>query len=142
MGQDNAGTVRDASITRSQLVQDVATGKVTLGHPNPDVQAVLEAALARDPELIAAALTAGSGASAGRPVGKRWLSTEEAAKYLGISRWTLDIMVARAPKNLPGTPEHIGSGRQRRHLRWNADKLDEWLGAYRGWEMSRGRRPK
>src|SRR5262245_9749149 len=33
-----------------------------------------------------------------------WLGTKEAATKLGISRSTLDGMVARAPKDLPGAP--------------------------------------
>ena len=52
--------------------------------------------------------------------GTQWLTTVQAAQQLGISRWTLDEMVGRAPKNLPGAPQHVGSGRKRRHLRWNA----------------------
>ena len=49
-------------------------------------------------------------------------------------------MVARAPKNLPGTPTHVGGGKTRRHLRWDGARLHEWAAAYREWEATRGRK--
>jgi hypothetical protein len=61
------------------------------------------------------------------------MSTVEAAQQLGISRWTLDVMVARAPKDLPDTPTHIGEGKERRNLWWDGVRLHG--------ETTRGRKP-
>jgi len=71
-----------------------------------------------------------------------WLTTAAAAARLEIARCTLDEMFARAPKNLPGSPMQIGIGRRRQHLRWDADRLEEWLAAFRSWSTEPRRRPK
>lgn len=68
-----------------------------------------------------------------------WLTTEEAARKLGIDRDTLDKMVSRAPKSLPGSPTHVGKGKVRRHLRWSAARLFDWASGYDAWERTRGR---
>lgn len=72
--------------------------------------------------------------------GTAWLSTSEAAARLGIARSTLDEMLSRSPKDLPGSPVHVGNGSARQHLRWDAGRLQEWLTAYRSWEASSGRK--
>lgn len=139
----NASEEMDVEIvapSRPELARDLASGVVKVNHPDPGVRAGLEAAIARDPELIAAAFTACIAPGVVGAGGRRWLSTVEAAEQLGISRWTLDIMVGRAPKNLPGTPTHVGEGKARRHLRWDGARLHEWAAAYRTWEATRGRR--
>ncbi len=75
------------------------------------------------------------GARAAEPLGPvRWLSTDEAAALLEISRSTLDAMISRAPADLPGAPMTTGSGRRRRRRRWNAATLDGWLKAFTQWE--------
>ena len=71
-----------------------------------------------------------------------WLSTAEAAERLGIARCTLDEMVAQAPRTLPGAPTPIGSGHHRRHWRWDARKLEEWLTAFQAWSASRSQEPE
>ena len=139
MARDTMGELPSLPSNRGQLAKDLASGLVAVRHPDPAVQAAIEAAIARDPELVAAVLTAGSPATRAPPA-RRWLSTVEAAEQLGISRWTLDIMVARAPKHLPGTPTHVGEGKTRRHLRWDGAMLHEWAAAYREWEAARGRK--
>lgn len=63
-----------------------------------------------------------------------WLSTGEAAARLGVSRSTLDAMVARAPRDLPGAPVRVGEGGRRQHLRWDAGRIAEWAAAYRAWD--------
>lgn len=80
-----------------------------------------------------------AGARGAEPV-TTWLSTGEAAVRLGIARSTLDEMVSRAPKDLPGAPVHVGSGKTRAHLRWDAGRLQEWLAAYRSWEARSARK--
>lgn len=72
-----------------------------------------------------------------------WLSTEQAADRMGIARCTLDTMYKKAPKNLPGCPMHVGVGRRAKHLRWDADRVREWLAAYRDWSaQTRTRGPR
>ncbi|MFZ5480578.1 MAG: hypothetical protein ACOZNI_27695 [Myxococcota bacterium] len=68
--------------------------------------------------------------------GAVWVSTAEAAARLGVARSTLDEMVTHAPKDLPGAPVHVGGGKARQHLRWDAGRLVEWLTSYRAWEAS------
>lgn len=69
-----------------------------------------------------------------------WISTDEAATLLGVSRSTLDAMVAQAPRTLPGSPVRVGDGGERRHLRWDPTALTTWMNAYRDWRATRGRR--
>lgn len=66
-----------------------------------------------------------------------WLSTAEAAARLGIARCTLDQMIGQAPRTLPGAPTPVGTGLHRRHWRWDARRLEEWLTAYRAWSAAR-----
>lgn len=70
-----------------------------------------------------------------------WISTSEAAARLGISRTTLDAMVARAPSTLPGAPLAIGVGDKRRHLRWDETRLGEWVTAYGHWTAGQEEAP-
>jgi hypothetical protein len=139
MERDTMDGVLGRTLHRSQLARDLASGLLRVEHPDPEVQAAIEAAMAKDPELIAAVFAAVNCSPVG-PAARRWLSTVEAAQQLGISRWTLDVMVARAPKDLPGTPTHVGEGKERRHLRWDGERLHEWAAAYREWETTRRRR--
>lgn len=67
----------------------------------------------------------------------RWIDTVEAARRMGMSRTSLDAMMARCPPNLPGSPMRVGTGARRRHLRWDARALDDWLAAYRAWTEGR-----
>ncbi len=69
-----------------------------------------------------------------------YLNTADAARRLGIDRGTLDQMVARAPRDLPGGPVHVGEGKARRHLRWPASTLQTWVDAFREFERTRGKR--
>jgi predicted DNA-binding transcriptional regulator AlpA len=71
---------------------------------------------------------------------ERWINTAEAARRLGIDRSTLDAMVSKAPKTLPGAPTRVGQGRARQHFRWDGERLDEWAEAYRDWLSRRGKR--
>ncbi len=87
---------------------------------------------------LAPAPSAPSSTPSGDPL---TISTAEAAARMGISRWSLDQMVAKAPRNLPGAPTHIGKGTAARHLRWNPDQLATWLESYRDHERSRGKAP-
>jgi hypothetical protein len=66
--------------------------------------------------------------------GPGWIRTEEAAVRLSVGRATLDAMVARAPRDLPGAPVQVGHGAQRRHLRWDPSTLSAWMEAFRAWE--------
>ena len=66
--------------------------------------------------------------------GGQWLTQAEAAKVAGVSRSSLDAMLAKAPKNLPGAPMHVGEGQQREHKAWEASRVREWVAAYRAWE--------
>ena len=75
------------------------------------------------------------------PSGEAWISMAEAASRLGVARTTLDEMVARAPRTLPGSPLSIGSGRHRRHKRWEATMLESWLVAYRAWSATDAAQP-
>lgn len=81
---------------------------------------------------VAAALATTARAAAAAP--DAWLSTAEAADRMGVARNTLDQMVARSPRDLPGAPVLVGGGQRRRHLRWDAGQLAAWLPAYRAWE--------
>jgi hypothetical protein len=71
---------------------------------------------------------------------EEYLTTDQAAARLRVDRDTLDAMFARSPKDLPGSPTHVGRGKVRRHLRWPAAGLTAWAAAYREWERTRGRR--
>jgi hypothetical protein len=66
-----------------------------------------------------------------------WGTTEEAARRLGVCRDTLDGMLDRAPRDLPGAPVDVGTGKCRRHLRWDLDRVNEWATAYRDWMAAR-----
>ena len=81
------------------------------------------------------------------------ISTDEAARALGLSRDTIDRMVAEAPADLPGGPVDIGRLASKKHRWvWDAARLTEWLDAYGQWRASRrvsatvvrppGRRPR
>lgn len=74
------------------------------------------------------------------PEPKRYLSTVEAAALLNIDRTTLDDMVDRAPRTLPGAPLRVGQGKARTHLRWDPERVREWAAAYDQWRSTRGRR--
>lgn len=67
------------------------------------------------------------------------LSSEEAAKALGLPPRTLLRMAKRAPLDLPGGPLRVGDGAERWHFRWRPDTLTEWLDAYRSWDAKRAR---
>lgn len=82
-------------------------------------------------------LAAGSG---GERLGIEWISTGEAARRLGIPRATLSDMHSRAPADLPGAPLAAGRGKDRRHLRWDAARIRNWLDAYLAWEGQRDQR--
>jgi hypothetical protein len=69
----------------------------------------------------------------------RWLTSDEAAAHLGISRDTLDAIVSTAP-DLPGGPVDVGNGKKRT-LRWDATSLDAWFRAFGEWRRRRGPRP-
>jgi hypothetical protein len=92
-------------------------------------------AIARDPDAFAS--TAGEGSSASR---HRTGSGCRRSKRLSIwgSRsgrstwWSLGRL--RTCQACPSTSGQADSG-------GSAEKLDEWLAAYRNWEVSRGRRP-
>lgn len=71
----------------------------------------------------------------------RWIDTAAAAAELGMSRSTLDQMVARAPANLPGAPTILGTGTQRLRRRWDAHRLHSWFEAYGRWAASQTARP-
>lgn len=66
----------------------------------------------------------------GGSLGGRWVDTSTAAAMLGIDRSTIDEMVKRAPKGLPGAPVNVGAGTKRSRWRWDADRLAEWATAY------------
>ena len=66
-------------------------------------------------------------------------SCDEVAQRLGVSRRTLDAMVARAPATLPGAPVAVGSGGRRKHLRWRLAHVEAWLQAYQAWESEQVR---
>ncbi|MFT5685108.1 MAG: hypothetical protein ACI8RZ_006055 [Myxococcota bacterium] len=70
----------------------------------------------------------------------RWLTTEQAALRLNIARSTLDEMVAQAPKTMEGAPVSVGGGRHRNHLRWDGERLDDWMSAYQQWQATRRKR--
>lgn len=70
----------------------------------------------------------------------RWLTTEQAALRLSIARSTLDEMVAQAPKTLEGAPVSVGGGSERKHFRWDAERLDDWMAAYQQWQATRRKR--
>lgn len=74
------------------------------------------------------------------PEPKRYIGTAEAAALLNIDRSTLDEMVDRAPRNLPGAPVQAGRGKERRHWRWDPARVPEWAAAYEQWKATRGRR--
>lgn len=66
------------------------------------------------------------------------ISTDEAARVLGVSRDTLDRMIAEAPAELPGGPVDISSlTSRRRHWMWDSARLTEWWDAYGRWRASR-----
>lgn len=59
----------------------------------------------------------------------QWLSTQEAAKLLGVNRKTLDGL-AHGNLDVPGGPVAVG-GNKRMHLRWPATGLENWLSEVR-----------
>lgn len=71
-----------------------------------------------------------------------WLTTTEASERLGIHRSTLDEMYDMAPKNLPGSPINVAMGKERRHLRWDPQRLSDWIAAYNEWKVQRSRRSR
>lgn len=60
-----------------------------------------------------------------------WLNSQQAADLLGIPVKRLRRLAAEAPADLPGAPESVGTGTQRRHLRWPRATLSEWYAALR-----------
>jgi hypothetical protein len=72
-----------------------------------------------------------------------WVSQEEAAVLLGISRERLDALVALAPSGLPEGPTDISDPESsRRHFRWNRAGVHKWFGALGNHQQSRPRRPQ
>ena len=70
--------------------------------------------------------------------GPRWGSTSEAARLADISRDSLDRkrkVAEKAGVELPGTPVTRGSGTERRHLRWDLDRVHEYLAAWDAWHL-------
>lgn len=67
---------------------------------------------------------------------RTWLTTEEVARRLEISRTTLDELVGQAPRTLPGAPISLGSGRRRHHWRWQEENVNAWLTAFLEWRDS------
>ena len=66
------------------------------------------------------------------------ICTEEAAQQLGVSRDTLDRMIAEAPADLAGGPVDIGSLTSKKHRwMWDASRLTEWWDAYGQWRATR-----
>ena len=66
------------------------------------------------------------------------ISTDEAARRLGVSRDTIDRMIAEAPADLAGGPVDIGSLTSKKHRwLWDADRLPEWWDAYGRWRATR-----
>jgi len=65
--------------------------------------------------------------------GAATIGTEEAARRLGVSRDTLERMLAEAPRGLPGGPRNCGVVGGRRRLKWYPDRLREWFDAYGAW---------
>ena len=53
-----------------------------------------------------------------------WMTTEDAAQYLGVSRDTLDRLSSRYG-HAEGGPVNVGE--KRKTLRWHRDTLDEWF---------------
>ena len=80
--------------------------------------------------------------SAPAPVDQRivWWQSDQVAKHLDIDRGTLAEMLAEAPQTLPGAPNQVGLGRQRRHWRWDASRVDEWFEAFGEWRRNLERR--
>jgi predicted DNA-binding transcriptional regulator AlpA len=80
-------------------------------------------------------IRAGEGPTPANTPTRAWMTTADVADHLGINRSTLDEMVAKAPRSLPGSPLQIGTGRKNRHLRWDMSRLDEWLAAFETWQV-------
>ena len=76
------------------------------------------------------------------PRGPQYVSRAEVAKMLGVHPQTLDRLVAKAPQKLPGSPVRVGTGKNRLHLRWRADRVSEWIEAIKQWTETRGRHRK
>ncbi len=72
--------------------------------------------------------------------GARWLTTVQAARVLNVSRANLDRMRDRAPRTLPGSPVQGGGGKERKHWKWDRERLDVWSAAYTEWLATRGRK--
>lgn len=69
----------------------------------------------------------GLGDTGERPLAvRRWLTTIEAATVLGVHRKTLDALAQKFP-DAPGGPVVVGGGMRRKHLRWPAAGLEDWL---------------
>ena len=66
-----------------------------------------------------------------------YISTEQAAEAMGVSRRTLDRMLTKAPPLLAGAPVRTGRGSSRTHLRWKRDEVSEWLSAYHQWDTGK-----
>lgn len=91
--------------------------------------------------LVEAEHAAGDGQGTTRDLEEdRWIPTAEAARRLGMDRGTLDKMVQDAPKNLAGGPVRKGKGKERQHLLWDADHLEQWVRAFEAWRLTRGRK--
>lgn len=65
------------------------------------------------------------------------ITTRQTAELLGISRGRLDRMVAEAPKDLPGAPGLLMTGKKR-SWRWQADMAWTWFRAYSAWKAEVG----
>ena len=66
------------------------------------------------------------------------ICTDEAARVLGVSRDTIDRMIAEAPADLPGGPVDIGALASKKHRWvWDAARLTEWWDAYGRWRATR-----
>ena len=63
----------------------------------------------------------------------RWGSPSEAAATLGVSRDTLDRMRSEQRRlgwTLDGDPLHVGCGEEKRHERWDLDRVPDWARAF------------
>lgn len=79
-------------------------------------------------KLDALAAAVANQARDGRMPPSKWLTTEEAAKRLGMSKRALDRMKAEAEAagvKVPCKP--AGQGTQRHKWKWNPDKLDSFM---------------
>lgn len=73
----------------------------------------------------------------GDPEHEGVINTRQAAELLGISRGRLDRMLTEAPKDLPGAPGLVMTGKKH-SWRWQADMAWTWFRAYSSWKAEVG----